>query len=40
MRVVGRGHGDAIDPGHFELFTRDELRPLWRWLARVAAGLP
>jgi predicted alpha/beta hydrolase len=37
MRVVGRRHGDAIDPGHFELFTRDELRPLWLWLARVAA---
>lgn len=33
MRVVGRAHGDAIDPDHFELFTRDELRPLWRWIA-------
>jgi hypothetical protein len=21
--------GDALDPDHFELFTRSELRPLW-----------
>src|SRR5205085_10462350 len=29
VRVVGRAHGDAIDPDHFQLFTRTELRPLW-----------
>lgn len=33
LRVVGRAHGDAIDPDHFELFTRPELAPLWRDLA-------
>jgi predicted alpha/beta hydrolase len=38
MRVVGRRHGDAIDAGHFELFTRQELRPLWAWVARAATG--
>ena len=32
VRVVGVQHGDAIDPDHFELFTRSELRPLWREL--------
>ncbi|MDQ3337684.1 MAG: lysophospholipase [Myxococcota bacterium] len=30
LRVVGAQHGDAIDPDHFGLFTRSELRPLWR----------
>ena len=30
VRVVGEQHGDAIDPDHFGLFTRSELRPLWR----------
>ncbi len=29
MRIVGRAHGDAIDPDHFELFTRPELRSVW-----------
>lgn len=29
LRVVGTMFGDAIDPDHFELFTRPELRPLW-----------
>jgi alpha-beta hydrolase superfamily lysophospholipase len=29
VRVVGRRHGDALDPDHFQLFTRPELRPLW-----------
>jgi len=29
LRVVGTMFGDAIDPDHFELFTRGELRPLW-----------
>src|SRR5262249_31577562 len=37
-RIVGRWYGDAIDPDHFELFTRPALRPLWdelvRWLER------
>jgi alpha-beta hydrolase superfamily lysophospholipase len=33
VRIVGRAHGDAIDPDHFELFTRPELRPLWRDVA-------
>lgn len=30
LRIVGRAFGDAIDPDHFELFTRRELQPLWR----------
>ena len=29
LRVVGRMFGDALDPDHFEMFTRSELRPLW-----------
>jgi predicted alpha/beta hydrolase len=29
LRTVGRAHGDALDPDHFALFTRGELRPLW-----------
>lgn len=33
VRIVGRAHGDAIDPDHFQLFTRPELRPLWRDVA-------
>ncbi len=37
LRVVGRAHGDAIDPDHFELFTRSELAPLWRELAASIA---
>jgi len=28
LRVVGRAHGDRIDPDHFQLFTRPELRAL------------
>lgn len=36
VRVVGAQHGDALDPDHFGLFTRTELRPLWRdLLARL-----
>jgi predicted alpha/beta hydrolase len=36
LRVVGAQHGDALDPDHFGLFTRSELRPLWRdLLARL-----
>jgi alpha-beta hydrolase superfamily lysophospholipase len=33
LRIVGRVHGDALDPDHFQLFTRDELAPLWLDLA-------
>lgn len=29
LRVVGTAHGDAIDPDHFQLFTRHEMRPFW-----------
>lgn len=32
LRVVGRAAGDALDPDHFTLFTRDEMLPLWREL--------
>jgi hypothetical protein len=32
VRVVGAQHGDAIDPDHFGLFTKPELRPFWREL--------
>jgi pimeloyl-ACP methyl ester carboxylesterase len=31
-RIVGRWYGDAIDPDHFELFTRPALRPIWEEL--------
>lgn len=41
VRIVGRSHGDAIDPDHFELFTRAELRPFWHelidWLELTSA---
>jgi predicted alpha/beta hydrolase len=30
VRVVGVQHGDALDPDHFALFTKPEMRPLWR----------
>ena len=33
LRVVGTMFGDALDPNHFEMFTRPELRPLWLDLA-------
>ncbi|MBS1118142.1 MAG: hydrolase of the alpha/beta superfamily [Deltaproteobacteria bacterium] len=33
LRIVGRAHGDALDPDHFALFTRPELRPVWHELA-------
>ncbi|MBA3451988.1 MAG: alpha/beta fold hydrolase [Deltaproteobacteria bacterium] len=29
LRIVGKMFGDALDPDHFELFTRPEMRPLW-----------
>ena len=36
LRIVGRAHGDAIDPGHFELFTRPELAA---WRGELIANL-
>jgi alpha-beta hydrolase superfamily lysophospholipase len=33
LRVVGRARGDRIDPDHFQLFTRPELRALWNEIA-------
>lgn len=36
LRVVGRQHGDPLDPDHFELFTRQDLAPLH---AEIAAKL-
>jgi alpha-beta hydrolase superfamily lysophospholipase len=38
LRIVGRAHGDALDPDHFELFTRDDLVPLREWLVALIAG--
>jgi pimeloyl-ACP methyl ester carboxylesterase len=32
VRVIGKRHGDALDPDHFQLFTRPELRPVWHEL--------
>ena len=29
VRIVGTKHGDALDPDHFQLFTRPELRAVW-----------
>lgn len=29
VRIVGSKYGDALDPDHFQLFTRPELRPVW-----------
>lgn len=40
VRIVGRAHGDALDPNHFELFTRRELRPLWDELIRRIFDTP
>lgn len=33
LRVVGRDHGDAFDPDHFTLYTRDAMLPIWHELA-------
>lgn len=30
LRVFGRRNGDALDPDHFQLFTRTELAPRWK----------
>jgi predicted alpha/beta hydrolase len=37
LRVVGRAHGDALDPDHFSLFTRHELAPVWDEIAEHLA---
>jgi len=37
VRVVGRAHGDPLDPDHFELFTR-ELPALRGWLGDALAA--
>jgi pimeloyl-ACP methyl ester carboxylesterase len=29
LRVIGKKHGHALDPDHFQLFTRPEMRPVW-----------
>ncbi len=29
LRVVGTMFGDAMDPDHFEMFTKAEMKPLW-----------
>jgi pimeloyl-ACP methyl ester carboxylesterase len=36
LRIIGRAHGDAIDPDHFQLFTRRELAPVWAELVAAA----
>jgi predicted alpha/beta hydrolase len=38
LRVIGRRHGDTIDPDHFGLFTRPELTGLRDWIAELAAS--
>jgi predicted alpha/beta hydrolase len=38
LRVVGRAHGDALDPDHFQLFTRPELRGWWDELGAALGG--
>jgi predicted alpha/beta hydrolase len=40
VRVVGRATGAALDPDHFQLFTRHEMAPLWSDLAGVIAKTP
>ena len=32
LRIVGKRFGDALDPDHFQLFTRHEMRPVWHEL--------
>jgi pimeloyl-ACP methyl ester carboxylesterase len=38
LRIVGRRHGDPMDPDHFQLFTRREMTRLWDEV--VAEALP
>ncbi len=33
LRLVGKAHGDALDPDHFKLFTASALAPLWHEIA-------
>jgi alpha-beta hydrolase superfamily lysophospholipase len=35
LRIVGRAFGDALDPAHFELFTRSELDKLRGWIIEL-----
>nr|MDQ3368820.1 hypothetical protein [Myxococcota bacterium] len=37
VRVIGTRQGDALDPDHFQLFTRRELRPVWTELVAQLA---
>jgi pimeloyl-ACP methyl ester carboxylesterase len=38
LRVVGRAHGDPLDPDHFQLFTRPELTQLRAEVARFVTS--
>jgi pimeloyl-ACP methyl ester carboxylesterase len=38
LRIVGKRHGDALDPDHFQLFTRPELTILRRDIADQLVG--
>lgn len=38
LRVVGKKHGDRIDPDHFQLFTRPELTTLRREIVAKLTG--
>ncbi len=38
VRVVGKAHGDPIDPDHFQLFTRPELTRLREEIARFVTS--
>jgi hypothetical protein len=38
LRVVGKKTGDALDPDHFQLFTRPELTTLRREIADRLVG--
>lgn len=38
LHVVGRAHGDRLDPDHFTLVTRDALAPRWAQLADTLAS--
>lgn len=38
MRIVGRAHGDVLDPDHFQLFTRPELTSVREEIARFVTS--
>ena len=38
LRIVGRAHGDALDPDHFQLFTRPELTGVREEVARFVTA--